>query len=101
MQHSQSLYNVHFTLLTATGYRAGRFSAGAGRSVQTGLGPTQYAPEALSQRIKRPGRDADHSFPSNAEVRNGGVKPPLHFMYMISLVMHKLLRTIIKLFCFQ
>jgi hypothetical protein len=27
--------------------------------------------------IRRPGRDADHSPPSSAEVKNGGVIPPL------------------------
>jgi hypothetical protein len=27
--------------------------------------------------VKRPGREADHSPPSSAEVRNGGAIPPL------------------------
>jgi hypothetical protein len=27
--------------------------------------------------VKRPGREADHSPPSNAEVKNGGAVPPL------------------------
>jgi hypothetical protein len=38
------------------------------------LGPTpppiQWVPGALSQRVKRPGREADHSPPYSAEVKN-------------------------------
>jgi hypothetical protein len=37
------------------------------------LGPTQPP----IQWVKRPGREADHSPPSNAEVKNGGILPPL------------------------
>jgi hypothetical protein len=37
------------------------------------LGPTQppiqWVPEAVSLGVKRPGREADHSLPSNAEVK--------------------------------
>jgi hypothetical protein len=40
----------------------------------TVLGPTQppiqWVPGALSLRLKRPGREADHSPPSSAEVKN-------------------------------
>jgi hypothetical protein len=40
---------------------------------RTALGPTQppiqRVPGALSLRVKRPGREADHSPPSNAEVK--------------------------------
>jgi hypothetical protein len=54
-----------------------RFPAGAGNfslhhRVQTALGPTQppiqWAPGAFSLGVKRPGREADHSPPSSAEV---------------------------------
>jgi hypothetical protein len=42
--------------------------------VQNGLGltepPIQWAPGALSLGVKRPGREADHSLPSSAEVKN-------------------------------
>jgi hypothetical protein len=45
------------------------------------LGPTQHpiywVPDALSPRVKRPGREADHSLPSSAEVKDGGAIPPL------------------------
>jgi hypothetical protein len=45
------------------------------------LGPTQPHPQwvtgALSPRVKRLGREADHSHPSSAEVKNGGTIPPL------------------------
>jgi hypothetical protein len=42
---------------------------------RTALGPTQtpihWIPGALSLRIKRPGREADHSPPSSSEVKEG------------------------------
>jgi hypothetical protein len=31
--------------------------------------------------VKRPEREADHSPPSSAEVKNGGAIPPLPHMY--------------------
>jgi hypothetical protein len=41
---------------------------------RTALGPTQppikWVPGALSLGVKRPGREADHSLPSSAEVKN-------------------------------
>jgi hypothetical protein len=41
---------------------------------RTALGPTQppiqWVPEALSLGVKRLGREADHSPPSSAEVKN-------------------------------
>jgi hypothetical protein len=41
---------------------------------RTALGPTQppvqWVPGALSRGVKRPGREADHSPPSSAEVKN-------------------------------
>jgi hypothetical protein len=52
------------------------------RSVQTGSGAhTASYPMgtggALSSGVKRPGHEADHSLPSNVEVKNGGAIPPL------------------------
>jgi hypothetical protein len=48
------------------------------------LGPTQppiqWALEALSPAVKRPGREADHSPHSSVEVMNGGAIPPYVFM---------------------
>jgi hypothetical protein len=45
------------------------------------LGPThppiQWVPGALSMGVKRPGREADHSLPSSAEVKEC-VAPYLH-----------------------
>jgi hypothetical protein len=38
---------------------------------------SQWVPGALSPGVKRPGRYADHSPPSSAEVKNGGTIPPL------------------------
>jgi hypothetical protein len=55
-----------------------RFPAGAGNfslhhRVQNGSGPTQppiqWEPGALSLGVKRPGREADHSTPSSAELK--------------------------------
>jgi hypothetical protein len=62
-----------------------RFLVGEGRdysllhSVQTGSG-AESVPEALSPGVKRQGREADHSPPSRAEVKNGGAVPPLSHM---------------------
>jgi hypothetical protein len=73
------------------GLRAGwpgvRFPAGARdfsllHSVQTGSGV-----HAISPRLERLGREADHSPPSSAEVKNGGAIPPLPHMsswYMLN-----------------
>jgi hypothetical protein len=45
------------------------------------LGPTQpsiqYVLGALSPGVKQPGREADHSPPSIAGLKNGGAIPPL------------------------
>jgi hypothetical protein len=44
------------------------------------LGPTQPSIQsvlrAISQRVKRPGSEGDHSHPSSAEVKNCGATPP-------------------------
>jgi hypothetical protein len=71
----------------ATGWTAGvRFPAGASFlpfsiTSRPALRPTQphiqWVQGALSAELKRLGRDADHSLPSNAEVFNGGAIPPL------------------------
>jgi hypothetical protein len=61
-------------------YRGSRVQLPAGTGnfslhhrVQNGLGPTQppiqWVPAVLSLGVKRPGREADHSFPSSAEVK--------------------------------
>jgi hypothetical protein len=53
-------------------------------SVQTGCVATQpsvqWVPGALSLEVKRQGHEADHSPPSNAEVKNGGAIPPVLHM---------------------
>jgi hypothetical protein len=40
--------------------------------------PTRWVSRVLSQGIKQPEREADHSRPSNAEVKVRGAIPPLH-----------------------
>jgi hypothetical protein len=53
------------------------------RSVQTGSGvpqsPIQWVPRILSPGVKWQGLEANHSPPASAEVKNGGVIPPLPF----------------------
>jgi hypothetical protein len=50
------------------------------------LGPTQppiqWVLGTLSPGVKRPGRQADHSPPSSAKVKNGGATPPLPHVFM-------------------
>jgi hypothetical protein len=41
-----------------------------------GLGSTQRV-----SKVKRPGREADHSFPSNSQVKNDGATPHLRHTY--------------------
>jgi hypothetical protein len=47
------------------------------------LGPTQppiqWVPGALSSRVKRQGRQSDHSPPPSAEVKNGGALPRISY----------------------
>jgi hypothetical protein len=49
------------------------------------LGPTQppiqWVLRAVSLGVKRPGREANHSLPSSAEVKNGGAILPLLHMF--------------------
>jgi hypothetical protein len=50
----------------------------------SGMGPIQppmhWITGSLSPEVKRPGLEADHSPLSSAEVKNGGVIPPLFHM---------------------
>jgi hypothetical protein len=46
-------------------------------SVQTGVGAHPALPGAPSPGVKWQGREADHSPPPSAEVKNGGAIPPL------------------------
>jgi hypothetical protein len=79
---SQIRSNVYYPRW-ATGWTIGvlRFDSRRGLGIflfttasRTALGPTQppiqWIPGALSLGIKRPGREADHSPPSSAEVKN-------------------------------
>jgi hypothetical protein len=52
----------------------------------------QWVPGAISLRVKRPGREAAHLPPTNAEVKSGGAIPPLPYMsswYNASLNKHR------------
>jgi hypothetical protein len=39
--------------------------------------PNQWVPGTISIGVQQPGHEADHSPPSNVEVKNGGAMPPL------------------------
>jgi hypothetical protein len=70
---------------TAMGYGVDGFDSRHGKIFlfttvsRSVLGPTrpltQWVPGGISARIKRPGREADHLFPSKAETENGGTTP--------------------------
>jgi hypothetical protein len=72
------------------GWTAGvRFLAGARyfsllHSVQTGSGahPASYpiGSRGALPGAKRPGREADHSSPTSAEVKDGGAIPPVPYI---------------------
>jgi hypothetical protein len=47
-----------------------RVPTGAGNFFLHHRGTHQWAPGAVSLRVKRPGREADHSLPSSAEANN-------------------------------
>jgi hypothetical protein len=50
------------------------------------LGPTQLLVQWVPG-VKRPGHEADHSFPSSAEVKNDGVISPLpHSIHGVCLI---------------
>jgi hypothetical protein len=58
------------------------------RASRPAPGPTQphiqWVPGGggISPEVKRPGREADHSPPSSAEVKSGGAIPPLPHVLM-------------------
>jgi hypothetical protein len=69
--------------MLGAGLQAGRSAFDSGKGLRLflldtasrpDLGPTkppnQWMPGALSLGVKRPGREADHSAPSSAEVKN-------------------------------
>jgi hypothetical protein len=54
------------------------FSTSSRPAVEPTQPPIRKVPGAPSTGVKRPGRKADHSAPSSAELKNGGDIPPLH-----------------------
>jgi hypothetical protein len=64
-------------------FRAGTRDFSLLHSVQTAseVYPASYpkATGALSPKLKKPGRESDHSPPSNVEVNNGGALPPFPY----------------------
>jgi hypothetical protein len=83
------LFWTWFLLVISAGYGPDDQSSISGRerfflfstASRPALGPTQppvrWVPGAISKEVKRPEREAEHSPPSSAEVRNGGAIPPL------------------------
>jgi hypothetical protein len=45
------------------------FTTASRTAVGTTQSPTQWVPEILSLGVKRPGREADHSPPSSADIK--------------------------------
>jgi hypothetical protein len=53
------------------------FSTASRAALRPTQPPIQWVPGVLALKVKRPGREADNSLPSSAEVKNGGAIPPL------------------------
>jgi hypothetical protein len=53
------------------------FSITSRKSLRPTKPPIQWAQGVLSPGVKRQEREAEHSPPSNAEIKNGGAIPPL------------------------
>jgi hypothetical protein len=54
--------------------------------------PNQWVPGRISPRVKEQGRETDHSPPSSAKIKNGGVitpLPPYTFLAKCQLLKHK------------
>jgi hypothetical protein len=82
------------------GYRQGKtiflYSTASKSALGTTQPPIQCVPRVLSLRIKRQQREADHTPPSNTEVKNGGAIPQLpHNLHNIVLNNFTLWTTII------
>jgi hypothetical protein len=105
LQKSNLPENVNYPLLdllSGTGWTSGvRFSAGAGiflfaTASRPALRPTQppvqWIPGAISPVVKLPGREADHSPPSSAEVKNAWSYSPLpQYVFMAwCLIKHRI-----------
>jgi hypothetical protein len=59
--------------------------------------PIQWVPAALSMGVKRPGREADHSPPSSAEVISGAASPLQHAFYFFTVTLTAVGRSILVL----
>jgi hypothetical protein len=53
------------------------FSSPQRQAVRHTQPPILWVPGAISPRVKRQGREADHLLPTSAEVKNGRTIPPL------------------------
>jgi hypothetical protein len=56
------------------------YSAASRQTLGPNQPPIQWVPETISPRVKRQRRDAHHSPPSSAEVKNDGAIPPFSHM---------------------
>jgi hypothetical protein len=67
------------------------FTTVSGTVLKPTQSPFQWLPGALSLRVKRPGREADHSSPSSAEVKNAGsyTSTPQYVFMAWCLVKHR------------
>jgi hypothetical protein len=79
-----TLSNVRAGIAQSVQRRAGRPGFGSQQCkiihFFTAFRPVQPASNPMGTGVKRPGREADHSPPSRAEVKKGGAIPPLPHM---------------------
>jgi hypothetical protein len=61
------------------------FSITSGPALGSTLPPTRRVPTAVSPGIKWQGREADHSLPSSAKLKNDGAIPPLPCLHDVVL----------------
>jgi hypothetical protein len=86
------LYTIHFTLKMDAAWSSKIFVSHHKTACSYSINylcvtlyrlpPIQWVPGALSLGVKWPGREADHSFPSRAEVKNAWSytsTPPIRF----------------------
>jgi hypothetical protein len=67
------------------------FSTVSRLSLEPTQPPIQWVLAILSTRVKKPGRESDHSPPSTAKVKNGGAIPPLthtSLWHVVQLITH-------------
>jgi hypothetical protein len=100
-QYSNRLWAAQLGFLSQQKQEIFLYSTASRPALEPTHSPFQCVPGALSLGIKQPRREADHSPPSSAEVKNGGAIPPLPhiFSYLDAQLMnHKVNFTLFIIF---